>query len=278
MADPISRRNNQMTRMRQRLKKKREALADFFDFKLYIAFIFKDPKKGSALFEASEVIPIMANNYEDKIMKGVDRDIYSYESSRDLLDKDVVQLYVPRYASMRKDVLGCAQDVDFFLWPRGDLLCIRCFVFSRWKDTGGKSNDEPYRLIQADFMFFSSDYELQLRQLLPATALPEGNETEEGKTAVDITATENTDGRTDEAVVKNKNDKLPGSTLRGGKDLVLNNSEESMFLFVNRLLHPQNPSKSAIFKLKGICLNLPQDLLMCWGLGSIDEVLQPFMT
>ena len=69
-----------------------------------------------------------------------------------------------------------------------------------------------------------------------------------------------------------------GSTLRGGKDLVLNNSEESMFLFVNRLLHPQNPSKSAIFKLKGICLNLPQDLLMCWGLGSIDEVLQPFMT
>ena len=59
-------------------------------------------------------------------------------------------------------------------------------------------------------MFFSSDYELQLRQLLPATALPEGNETEEGKTAVDITATENTDGRTDEAVVKNKNDKLPG--------------------------------------------------------------------
>ena len=57
-----------MTRMRQRLKKKREALADFFDFKLYIAFIFKDPKKGSALFEASEVIPIMANNYEDKIM------------------------------------------------------------------------------------------------------------------------------------------------------------------------------------------------------------------
>ena len=69
-----------------------------------------------------------------------------------------------------------------------------------------------------------------------------------------------------------------GSTLRGGKDLVLNNAEESIFLFVNRLQIPHNPSKSAIFKLKGICLNLPQDLLMCWGLGSIDEVLRPFMT
>ena len=59
----------QMTRMRQRLKKKQEALADFFDFKIYIAFIFKDQKKGSALFEAADVVPIMANNYEDKIMK-----------------------------------------------------------------------------------------------------------------------------------------------------------------------------------------------------------------
>ena len=58
-----------MTRMRQRLKKKQEALADFFDFKIYIAFIFKDQKKGSALFEAADVVPIMANNYEDKIMK-----------------------------------------------------------------------------------------------------------------------------------------------------------------------------------------------------------------
>ena len=55
--------------MRQRLKKKQEALADFFDFKIYIAFIFKDEKKGTALFEAADVVPIMANNYEDKIVK-----------------------------------------------------------------------------------------------------------------------------------------------------------------------------------------------------------------
>ena len=59
----------QMTRMRQRLKKKQEALADFFDFKIFVAFIFKDQKKGSALFEAADVVPVMANNYEDKIMK-----------------------------------------------------------------------------------------------------------------------------------------------------------------------------------------------------------------
>ena len=93
--------------------------------------------------------------YGLSISQGADRDIYSYESSQELIEKDMVQLYVPRYASMRKDVLGCAQDVDFFLWPRGDLLCIRCFVFSRWKDAGGKNgSDKPYRLVQVKRRFY----------------------------------------------------------------------------------------------------------------------------
>ena len=81
------------------------------------------------------------------VFQGVDRNIYSMESSQEMLGKDVVQLYVARYASMRKDVLGTAKDVDFLLWPRGDLLCIRCFVFSRWK-VEGKKNGDPYRVVQ----------------------------------------------------------------------------------------------------------------------------------
>lgn len=275
-----------MTRMRQRLKKKQEALADFFDFKIYIAFIFKDQKKGSALFEAADVVPIMANNYEDKIMKGADRDIYSYESSQDMLNKDVVQLYLPRYASMRNDVLGCAQDMDFFLWPRGDLLCIRCFIFSRWKDAGKKKkkNDNPFRLVQADFMFFSSDYELQLRYLLPSSAVLKENESdEEVKTEDQIMPTAGSEEKIDDAVLRNIDnckiaEKTPGSTLRGGKDLILTNSQQSMFLFVNRFVEPNNPSKSAIFKLGGICLYLPQEVLTCWGVGSVEEILRPFMT
>jgi len=268
-------------RMRQLLKKKQEALADYFDFKIYVAFVFKDPKKGSALFEASDVVPIMANNYENKIMKGVDRNIYSLESSQEMIGKDVVQLYIPRYVSMRQDMLGSAQDVDFFLWPRGDLLCIRCFVFSRWKAEGKKSNDEPYRVVQADFMFFSSEYELQLRQLLPTMETKDSEVEEEGKMKDEKTSADTSEDSAKKAVVENANErtatKTPGSILRGGKDLILNNSEQSMFLFINRYTQPQNPSRPAIFKLNGICLYLPQDILMCWGLGSIDEILQPFM-
>lgn len=278
MADPSTRKNQQMKRLRHRLKKKQEALADLFDFKIFVAFVFKDRKKGSALFEASEIVPIMANNYEDKIMKGVDRNIYSMESSQEMLGKDVVQLYVARYASMRKDVLGTAKDVDFLLWPRGDLLCIRCFVFSRWK-VEGKKNGDPYRVVQADFMFFSSDYEFQLQQLLPTSE-------EQPTTALDQTRSESSTlpaGDDDEenpqaTVVRNgEHKKTPGSILRSGKDLILNNREQSMFLFVNRFTQPQNPSRPAIFQLHGLCLNLPQEVLTCWGLGSIDDVLEPFV-
>jgi len=282
MADPMSRRNHQMTRMRQRLKKKQEALADFFDFKIFVAFIFKDQKKGSALFEAADVVPVMANNYEDKIMKGVDRDFYSIESSQEMLNKDVVQLYLPRYASMRKDVLGCAQDMDFLLWPRGDLLCIRCFIFSRWKESGKKKkkNSEPYRLVQADFMFFSSDYELQLSYFLPtATVLKENEVDKEDQ----IVPNSGSDEEIDETVLRSISncksaDKAPGSTLRSGKDLIISNSHQSMHLFVNRFIEPNCPSKSAIFQLNGICLCLPQEVLTCWGVGSIEEILTPFMT
>ena len=32
-----------------------------------------------------------------------------------------------------QDVLGCIQDVDFFLWPRNDIEKIVCHLFSRWK-------------------------------------------------------------------------------------------------------------------------------------------------
>jgi hypothetical protein len=40
--DPTNRKNAQLNRLRQQLKKKREALADQFDFKMYMLFHFKD--------------------------------------------------------------------------------------------------------------------------------------------------------------------------------------------------------------------------------------------
>ena len=37
----------------------------------FITFICLTQKKKSALFEMAEVIPVMTNNYEDSILKGV---------------------------------------------------------------------------------------------------------------------------------------------------------------------------------------------------------------
>lgn len=50
----------------------------------------------------SEVIPVMTNNYEENILKGVRDSSYSLESSIELLQKDIVQLHAPRYQSMRR--------------------------------------------------------------------------------------------------------------------------------------------------------------------------------
>ncbi|OWK13251.1 hypothetical protein Celaphus_00014551 [Cervus elaphus hippelaphus] len=143
MGDPNSRKKQALNRLRAQLRKKKESLADQFDFKMYIAFVFKEKKKKSALFEVSEVIPVMTNNYEENILKGVRDSSYSLESSIELLQKDVVQLHAPRYQSMRRDVIGCTQEMDFILWPRNDIEKIVCLLFSRWKES-----DEPFRPVQ----------------------------------------------------------------------------------------------------------------------------------
>ncbi|XP_054412887.1 uncharacterized protein C6orf62 homolog isoform X4 [Pongo abelii] len=118
-------------------------------------------KKKSALFEVSEVIPVMTNNYEENILKGVRDSSYSLESSLELLQKDVVQLHAPRYQSMRRDVIGCTQEMDFILWPRNDIEKIVCLLFSRWKES-----DEPFRPVQAKFEFHHGDYEKQFLHVL----------------------------------------------------------------------------------------------------------------
>jgi hypothetical protein len=42
MADPASRKSATLSRLRSQLRRKRESLADQFDFKMYIAVVFKD--------------------------------------------------------------------------------------------------------------------------------------------------------------------------------------------------------------------------------------------
>lgn len=68
---------------------------------LYLFFLLPQKKK-SALFEVAEVVPVMTNNYEENVLRGVRDSSYSLESSIELLQKDVVQLHAPRYQSMRR--------------------------------------------------------------------------------------------------------------------------------------------------------------------------------
>ncbi|KAL4629947.1 hypothetical protein GN956_G17212 [Arapaima gigas] len=157
MGDPASRRNQIVSRLRAQIRKKRESLADHFDFKLYVAFVFKDKMKKAALFEVAEVVPVMVNNYEEKILKAVRDTSYSLESCVELFQKDVVQLHASRYRSMRKDVIGCTQQMDFILWPRKDIETVVCLLFSRWKG----SDTEAFRPVQAKFEFHHKDYEKQ---------------------------------------------------------------------------------------------------------------------
>lgn len=51
MGDPNSRRNQTRNRLRAQLRKKRESLADQFDFKIYIAFVFKEKVSWLILYE-----------------------------------------------------------------------------------------------------------------------------------------------------------------------------------------------------------------------------------
>lgn len=77
----------------------------FFILRLKFAYFFFClllQKKKSALFEVAEVVPVMTNNYEENILRGVRDSSYSLESSIELLQKDVVQLHAPRYQSMRR--------------------------------------------------------------------------------------------------------------------------------------------------------------------------------
>lgn len=161
MGDPHNRKNLAVNRLRNQLKKKRESLADQFEFKMYIVFHFKEQKKSPALFEISEVVPVMTNNYEDCILKGVQDKAYSFESSQELLEKDIVQLHAPRWHPLRRDILGCTTDVDFLLWPRNDIEKIEGRLFSRWK-----GEDMSFKPVMEDFVYFHEDYDKQLARLV----------------------------------------------------------------------------------------------------------------
>ncbi|CAG5131812.1 unnamed protein product [Candidula unifasciata] len=223
MGDPVTRKSAAVSRLRNNLKKKREALADQFDFKMYIEFHFKEEKKKNALFEVAEVLPVMTNDYEHSILQGVKNDSYSYESSRALIEKDVVQFHAHRWQPMRRDVIGCTSQVDFFLWPRNDIESIQCHLYSRWK-----GENSPYRLLNAEYIFRSDEYERQLMRLL---------------------------------------------TVRDKTGLIVTNSDHTVFLFVDKQHLQTNKNQVLVYKLHSLCLYMPQDQLMNWTSGTVEELV-----
>ncbi|XP_006162754.1 uncharacterized protein C6orf62 homolog [Tupaia chinensis] len=262
MGDPNSRKKHALNRLRAQLRKKKESLADQFDFKMYIAFVFKEKKKKSALFEVSEVIPVMTNNYEENILKGVRDSSYSLESSIELLQKDVVQLHAPRYQSMRRDVIGCTQEMDFILWPRNDIEKIVCLLFSRWKES-----DEPFRPFRPALHLTPEGC---CAVLGPRLTVRERQKMGAGIWRPRLAKFEFHHGDYEKQFlhVLSRKDKT---------GIVVNNPEQSVFLFIDRQ-HLQTPkNKATIFKLCSICLYLPQEQLTHWAAGTVEDHLRPYM-
>lgn len=228
MASPRARKTSTMNRLKKKLNDAKQSLADQFEFKMFVAFVFKDKSKKSALFEVNKVVSVMTNNYEKSILKGAQDNVYSMDSSLELLEKDMVQFYAPQYRSLRKDVLGCTRDMDFILWPRNDLEGVTCFLFSRWKD----DSEAEFKHIEAKFENNVQDYEKQLFH-------------------------------------------FHGKNMR--KDIVVNNPEQSMFLFLDHQHWQSRGSTLSLFKVSNICLCLPQDQLTRWSPKTMKQVLQPYL-
>lgn len=229
MSSPRSRKAAMLARLKKKLNEGKQSLADQFEYKMFVAFVFKDKSKKSALFEVSQVLSMMTNDYEQSILKGAKDHIYSMESSIKLLEKDMVQFHSPQYQSLRKDVMGCSRDMDFILWPRNDLEKVVCFLFSRWK---GDSEAE-FKHLDASFEVYVEDTEKQLFHF------------------------------------QNKSTKK--------KDIVVNNPDQSMFLFLNHQHWQSHDGAVSLFKVSNICLYLPQDQLTHWDSETIEQVLMEYL-
>lgn len=227
MASPHSRKTAMLAKLKKKLNEGKQSLADQFEYKMFVAFVFKDKNKKSALFEVSQVIPMMTNNYEQSIIQGAKDQIYSMESSMKLLEQDMVQFHAPQYQSLRKDVIGCSRDMDFILWPRNDLERVVCFLFSRWKG----DSEAVFKHLDANFEVFVHDYEKQIHYHHKTTK----------------------------------------------KDIVVNNPEQNVFLFLTHQHWPSRNGAVSLFKVSNICLYLPQDQLTHWDLKTIEEILAEYL-
>ncbi|KAF6036883.1 C6orf62 [Bugula neritina] len=157
MANFSPRKDVAAARLRNKLRRNRESLADQFEFKMFVVIDFKVQSKKTVIFEVDKVYPMMTNDYEEKMTKEMEKSEFSKESSLELLAKDVVQLHARNWHCKRRDVVGCSEQVDFMIWPRNDVQSIRCHLFSRWKH----ETKSPFKPCMASFS-------LSLQNMLPS--------------------------------------------------------------------------------------------------------------
>lgn len=158
MANFSPRKDVAAARLRNKLRRNRESLADQFEFKMFVVIDFKVQSKKTVIFEVDKVYPMMTNDYEEKMTKEMEKSEFSKESSLELLAKDVVQLHARNWHCKRRDVVGCSEQVDFMIWPRNDVQSIRCHLFSRWKH----ETKSPFKPCMASFSLSHSEYAAQL--------------------------------------------------------------------------------------------------------------------
>jgi len=61
------------------------------------------------------------------------------------------------------------------------------------------------------------------------------------------------------------------------KDMIVTNIDQSVFLFVDKQHMESANNKVMVYKLRSVCLNMPQDQLMSWSAGTMDDLLNPLM-
>uniref|UniRef100_A0A7S3YPJ6 Uncharacterized protein n=1 Tax=Lotharella globosa TaxID=91324 RepID=A0A7S3YPJ6_9EUKA len=142
-----NRKANILDRLRRKLKGKKKTFADEFDFKMYILFVFKDPRQDPLIFEAEKVALWMTNNAGDTDTVKPE-EVYV----KDLISRDMVQIHAMRWFALNSSNMESVRNMDFTVWPNNPgIESMEALCFSRWNRNGGKKEDS-YKLLSQRFV------------------------------------------------------------------------------------------------------------------------------
>mmetsp|Transcript_8097 Transcript_8097/g.15912 ORF Transcript_8097/g.15912 Transcript_8097/m.15912 type:complete len:283 (-) Transcript_8097:261-1109(-) len=156
-----------LDRLRRKLKGKKKSLADDYDFKMYILFVFKDPKEEPLIFEAEKVALWMTNSSGDK---DAPQEMYV----KDLISRDMVQIHAMRWFSLNSSKMESVKNMDFTVWPnpQDSIESVEALCFSRWKKDGSKRGDDSYKLLRQRFVLRYYEIRRHVREYVWSSVKP----------------------------------------------------------------------------------------------------------